>query len=628
MTEDFKRKLAAIFSADVAGYSRLMADDEAATVETIAAYREVMASLIKQHRGRVVDSPGDNILAEFASVVDAVQCAVAAQKEFQSRNAALPEHRRMAFRIGINLGDVIEEEGRLYGDGVNIAARLEGLAEPGGICISRTSFDHIETKLPLGYEYLGEQEVKNIPKPVGAYKVVMEPRVTVAEKIEKGRAVPVWRRKAILAGGVTLILVIIAAVVWNFYFRAPPIEPASVDRMAFPLPEKPSIAVLPFTNMSGDPEQEYFSDGITEDIITTLSKVPRLFVIARNSTFTYKGKPVRVQQVAEELGVRYVLEGSVRKAEERVRITAQLIDATRGHHLWAEKYDRDLRDIFALQDEVTRKIVRALVVKLTKDEQQLLVDKRTDNLEAYDHVLRGIDHFLRMTGEENAEARQMFKHALDLDPDYAVAYSWLGWTYWMEWSFEWSQDPASLDRAFELVQRALSLDDSLSDAHALLGKVYLWKKQYDQAVSELEKTVALDPNDADGLAGLGEILYFAGRPEKAIGLIKRAIRLNPMPPVWYFHGLGHAYYLAGQYDEAIAALKRTLIRNPNFWPAHVYLAASYIELGRDEEARAEAEKILRINPRFSLEGKGKKLPYKDRSVIERLGKSLRKAGLK
>jgi len=292
--EGYKRKLTAILSADVEGYSRLMADDEAATVKTIATYREVMALLIKQHRGRVVDAPGDNVLAEFASVVDAVQCAVAVQKEFQSRNAALPENRRMQFRIGINLGDVIEEKNRLYGDGVNIAARLEALAEPGGICVSKTSFDHIETKLPLGYEYLGEQEVKNIPKPVGAYKVLMEPRVTVAGEKEKARVVPFWHRKAILAGGVAFILVVIAALLWNFYFRPPPMEPASVEKMAFPLPEKPSIAVLPFENMSEDPNQEYFSDGITEEIITGLSKVPRLFVIARNSTFTYKGKPVKV----------------------------------------------------------------------------------------------------------------------------------------------------------------------------------------------------------------------------------------------------------------------------------------------------------------------------------------------
>jgi TolB-like protein/class 3 adenylate cyclase len=363
--EGFKRKLTAVLSADVAGYSRLMAEDETATVKTLETYREVMSTLIKQHRGRVIDSPGDNLLAEFTSVVDAVQCAVAVQKEFQARNAGLPENRRMEFRIGVNLGDVIEEGERIYGDGVNIAARLEALADPGGICISKTAFDQIETKLPLGYEFLGEQDVKNIPKPVGAYRVLMEPRVTVAEEIEKEKAVPVWRRKAILAGGAALVLVVIALAVWNFYFR-PSMEPASVERMAFPLPDKPSIAVLPFVNMSEDPKQEYFSDGLTDQIINSLTKLPHLFVIARISTFTYKGKPVKVQKVAEDLGVRYVLEGSVQRSADRVRITAQLIDAITGHHLWSERYDRELKDIFTLQDEITMKIINALQVELTE----------------------------------------------------------------------------------------------------------------------------------------------------------------------------------------------------------------------------------------------------------------------
>jgi len=427
MTEEgFKRKLTAILSADVAGYSRLMADDEAATVKTIATYREVMASLIKQHRGRVVDSPGDNVLAEFASVVDAVQCAVAVQKEFQSRNAALPENRRMEFRIGINLGDVIEEEDRIYGDGVNIAARLEALAEPGGICVSKTSFDHIETKLPLGYEYLGEQEVKNIPKPVGAYKVVMEPRVTVAGEKEKKRVIPFWHRKAILAGGVALILMVVAVLIWNFYFRPPPIEPASVEKMAFPLPDKPSIAVLPFTNMSGDSEQEYFSDGLTDEIIATLSKVPKLFVIARNSTFTYKGKPVKVQQVSEELGVRYVLEGSVRKGGDKIRITVQLIDALSGHHLWAEQYDRNLDDIFAVQDEITKKIITALQVKLTEGEQVRAAAKGTNNLEAYLKCLQANELLHRLNIESIALAKQLTEEAIALDPEYAWSYYNLG----------------------------------------------------------------------------------------------------------------------------------------------------------------------------------------------------------
>jgi adenylate cyclase len=394
--EGFKRKLTAILSADVAGYSRLMSEDESATVKTLETYREVMSTLIKQHRGHVIDSPGDNLLAEFTSVVDAVQCAVAVQKEFQARNVDLPENRRMEFRIGINLGDVIEEGDRIYGDGVNIAARLESLADPGGICVSKTAFDQIETKLPLGYEYLGEQSVKNIPKPVGAYRVLMEPRVTVAEEIEKKKALPVWRRKSILAGGVALALVVIAALIWNFYFRPPPIEVASVEKMAFPLPDKPSLAVLAFDNMSGDPGQEYLADGISENIISALSKISKLFVIARNSAFTYKGKPVKVRQVSEELGVRYVVEGSFQKSGDRVRITAQLIDALKGNHLWSKTYDRDLKDIFTLQDDITKKILTVLQVELTQGEQARAWARGTDNLEAYLKLLEARENMLQI----------------------------------------------------------------------------------------------------------------------------------------------------------------------------------------------------------------------------------------
>jgi len=328
--EGFKRKLTAILSADAVGYSRLMEDDETATVRTLTSYREVITTLIKQHNGMVVDSPGDNLLAEFVSVVDAVQCAVSVQNEIKARNEDLPENRKMQFRIGINLGDVIQEGERIYGDGVNIAARLESLADPGGICISKTAFDQIERKLPYGYEFIGDQTVKNISKPVGAYRVMLEPRVTVAGIKDKEPPDPMWRRKGVLVGAMAVLVVIIGFSLWNFYLRAPEIEPASVEKMAFPLPEKPSIAVLAFDNLSGDPEQEYFSDGIAENIITILSKVGELFVIARNSSFTYKGKPVKVQQISQELGVRYVLEGSVQKSGDRVRINAQLIDAIMG----------------------------------------------------------------------------------------------------------------------------------------------------------------------------------------------------------------------------------------------------------------------------------------------------------
>jgi TolB-like protein/class 3 adenylate cyclase len=375
--QDFKRKLTAILSADAKGYSRLMSGDEEATVRTITAHRAAMAKLIQQYRGRVVDSPGDNVLAEFGSVVDAVNCAVEVQRELAERNSELPAERQMEFRIGINLGDVIEEGERIYGDGVNIAARVEGLAEGGGICISGTVYDAIEAKLGLEYEYMGEQEVKNIDRPVRVYRVLSFPgaaahRVIKAKKAE-GRK---WLKMALPITAV-LVVGIAALAIWNFYLRStpPPEELASDKKMAFPLPDKPSLAVLPFDNLSGDSSQDYFSDGITESIITALSNVKNLFVIARNSSFTYKGKPVKVQQVAEKLGVRYVLEGSVQRSGERVRITAQLIDALTGHHLWAENYDRNFGDIFALQDDITDHVTMALQVLIVASQKRIMTKR-------------------------------------------------------------------------------------------------------------------------------------------------------------------------------------------------------------------------------------------------------------
>jgi len=582
-----ERKLAAILSADVKGYSRLMGEDEVATIRTLTTYREVMSAFIRQYRGRVVDSPGDNLLAEFASVVDAVQCAVETQRELTARNADLPPERKMEFRIGINLGDVIVEGERIYGDGVNLAARLEGLAEAGGICISGIVYDQVETKLNslnLGYEYLGEQTVKNIAKPVPVYRVQMEP----------GQSSSSANRE-----------------------KTPTLA----------LPDKPSIAVLPFANMSGDPEQEYFSDGITEDLITDLSKLSGLFVISRNSVFLYKGKAVKPEQVSRELGVRYLLEGSVRKAGSRVRITAQLIDATSGYHLWAERYDRELQDIFALQDEVTQKIVAALEVKLTEGEQGRLGRAPTDNLEAYDCFLRGLEYHAQHTQGANAQARQMFERAIALDPEFAAAYAFLGRTYLMEMIYQWNQDPQTQEKIFALGQQAVTLDDSQPAAHETLGLAYLGKKQHAQAIAEAEKAVALDPNYADAYATLAEILSFAGRPQEAIGLVEQAMRLNPRYPFSYLWALGHAYRLVGRLPEAITALQRVVMRNPDQITAHVLLAVIYSELGREEEARVEVTEILRISPHYSLEVVRQRIPYKDLAVLERQVAALRKAGL-
>jgi len=508
-TEGFKRKLTAILTADVEGYSRLMGEDEDATVRTITAYRELMSTLIQQHRGRVVDSPGDNLLAEFTSVLDAVRCAVETQEELKARNAELPENRRMAFRIGINLGDVIQEGERIYGDGVNIAARVEGLAQGGGVCISGTVYDHIENKLALGYEYLGEHAVKNIVKPIRVYRVLMEPGAAASEVTMEKRALPRQWRWITLAAVVALVMGAMA--VWNFHFRPspPPKDVASEKNMAFPLPDKPSIAVLPFVNMSGDPEQEYFADGMTEDLITDLSKISGLFVIARSSTFTYKRKPLKIRQIAEELGVRYVLEGSVRKAGEKVRINAQLIDATAGGHLWAEHYDGHIGDVFALQDRIRRKIVAALAVKLTTGEREHVARKETANVAAYDALLQGREYVHRLTPEDFAKALSYFEKAIQLDPNYAKAYAALAGAYssgsWMglltSLGVSWFE--ARL-KAHKYLQMAMKEPTSL--AHQANSNMLLFRRQHQEAIAEAERARSPSPRGVPIFSRNGPLL--------------------------------------------------------------------------------------------------------------------------
>jgi adenylate cyclase len=590
--QSVERKLAAILSADVKGYSRLMGEDEVATIHTLTEYRAVMTGFIQQYRGRVVDAPGDNLLAEFASVVDAVQCAVEIQRTLKSRNDDLPASRKMEFRIGLNVGDVIVEGERIYGDGVNVAARLEGLADPGGICIAEAVYDQVENKLAtlgIGYEHLGPQTVKNIARPVSAYKIVLSPPAS-AESGLSTSPLPSLAR------------------------------PAS---RTLSLPDKPSIAVLPFANLSGDPEQEYFSSGITEDLITDLSKLSGLFVISRNSVFLYKNKAIKPEQVSQELGVRYVLEGSVRKVGSRVRITAQLVDATNGYHLWAERYDRELQDIFAVQDEVTRKIVTALQITLTEGEQKRPRRPPTSNLEAYEHLLRGLECYWHRTKEMNAQARRMFKRATELDPDFAMAHAWLGRAYMVEWMFQWDEDPQTLEHAFAQAQRAVALDDALPVAHQTLAYVFLLRKQFAQALSEAERAVALDPNDADAWNTLGEMLSCTGRPQEAIGLVEKAMRLNPHYPASYLFALGQAQHLAGRYEEAILAFRRLLTRNPDHLHGRFFLALAYNEVGRTEEARAALAACGPIDRTYSLERVKDRIPYSDPTLIERWIKVLR-----
>ncbi len=621
----FKRKLTAILSADVEGYSRLMSEDEGATVRMLTAYREVMTTLIQQHNGKVLDSTGDNLLAEFASVVDAVQCAVSVQKEIQSRNAQLPENRRMQFRIGINLGDVIEEEGRIYGDGVNIAARLESLAYAGGICISKTAFDHIESKLPYGYEYIGDQTVKNIPKPVGAYMVQMEPRVTVSESDEAKPARPERRRMYFIAAAALAVFVILAGV-WYFYSR-PFFEPASVEKMAFPLPNKPSIAVLPFENLSDDSAKDQIVDAITGNVITLLSKVPELFVISRKSTFAYKGKPVKVQQVAEDLGVQYVLEGSVQQSGGQVRITAQLVDALEGHHLWAERYDRKFKDVFAIQDEIALSVVSALRVLLSEGEQARVVRSGTRSVEAWELHLQGRVEIRRYSKEGQAKARELLQQALTLDPDYVEAWGSLAVTHWIDARFGYSDSREdSLRAAEEAVVRALSLDDTDSGAYKILGGIHLMKGEHDKAIAMGEKSLTLNPNSASNIGSLAMTMFWSGRPEESLQLIRRAMRLNPNYPLWYLMVMEEAYRLTGRYDEAIETIKEELRRLDMFF-TRTRLALYYAQSGRDEEARAEIARVLSVKPDMNLKIWANANFFKDPSRLERDLADLRRVGL-
>ena len=683
-TQEVKRKLAAILSADVKGYSRLMGEDELGTIRTLNTYKEIMGNLIQKFHGRVVDAPGDNVLAEFGSVVDAVECAVEIQKELKSKNTELPENKRMEFRIGINLGDVIEEGDKIYGDGVNIAARVQSLADGGGICVSGTAFDQVETKLSLGYEYLGEQTVKNIAKPIRVYRVLMEPEAAgkvIGDKKVKPKP---WPRVAV---GLVIVLIIIVAavVVWKLSTPsapqpevapkekitvtqpekpsatvptppAPSAEPkpkekvtppppekvakpapppkeevASKEKMAFPLPDLPSIAVLPFVNMSEDPKQEFLSDGITEEITTALSKVRHLFVISRQSTFSYKGKPVKVKQVSEELGIRYVLEGSVQRSGDRIRINAQLIDALTGRHIWAERYDRDLKDVFVLQDEITMKILTAIQVKLTEGEAFLGVEKYykgKQGLDCYLKVMEAVKVLSTYSVDAGRAGRRIGEEILAMCPENPSVYLLMSWVHYLEYWFGVSKSPReSIEKGMELVQKALAIDDSLASAHARLSLFSTIKGEHEMAIIEGERAVALMPGGALVQTNYGMSMLYGGRPEEAIPVFQKAIRLNPFESSC-FHNLGHAYRVTGRFEEAVSEYKKALQRAPDNFFAHLGLAATYSMMGREQEARAEAAEVLRISPKFSVDSYAKRLTFKDQSVTDRFSDALRKAGLK
>jgi adenylate cyclase len=594
MSDPVERKLAAILSADVVGYSRLMAEDETATIRTLTDYREVIATLIRQHRGRVVDAPGDNLLAEFPSALDAVHAAVEIQRVIQARNADLPAERRMKFRIGVHLGDVAVEGERIYGDGVNIAARLEGLAEPGDICLSRTVHEQVEKKLSVEFEDLGERVLKNIPRPIRVYRLKLGAGAREREAI--GEPLP------------------------------------GMDKLTVPgFSGRPAIAVLPFNNLSGDREQEYFADGIAEDLITRLSSCRAFPVIARNSSFIYKGRAVDVKQVSRELGVRYVVEGSVRRTGDRVRISAQLIDATTGTHIWAERYDRELKDMFAVQDEITEAVVASMNPELLRFEQERAARNEPRNLDAWECVARGFWHYWQLTQAGNSTARSLFQRAVELDPHFASAFSALAAAHYNDVMFQWTDSvPRSVAAMAEAAQRSVALDDKHPFGQFTLGWAYSLAGQRDKVFGALELATRLDPSFSFAYASLGIFQAWAGRPDDGMANVKKAMRLSPHDPYMFhfFTAMAIVHFSAERYEDAADWARRALQRRPDFPATCRYLAASYAHLGRLEEARTVLEEMFRLNPEFSLATDKVVLSTAEPAFVERLFDGLRKAGLK
>jgi adenylate cyclase len=581
--EGFKRKLTAILSADVEGYSRLMGEDEEATIRTLTTYRSAIAKLVQQYRGRVVDSPGDNILSEFTSAVDAVNCAVEIQRELAERNAGLPSNRKMEFRIGINVGDVVQEEERIYGDGVNIAARVEGMSQAGEICISGRAYDQVSNKLGLEYENLGEHKVKNISTPIRIYRVITDTDLSEKYAAEKD--------------------------------------------CALTLPDKPSIAVLPFNNMSGDSEQEYFSDGITEDIITALSRSPWLFVISRNSSFVYRGASVDIKKISKELGVCYILEGSVRKAGNRIRVTAQLIDGTIGNHIWAEKYDGELQDIFDLQDQITQHAAALTQIQTYVGE----IPKRLErpDVVTWDLIARGWKLFYELTKESLAEAEVIFRRAVASSPTSCDAHHLLASTIIHRAQMGYIADiDAAISESYEFAKRAIVLDERNEYAHWGYGFIQLWRRKHELAVAELKRAIELNPNCSLAFGSLGTVLSYSGEPDESIKNNEIAIRLNPRDPSIFFRysGLAMAHFVAGRYSEAAQWARECIHRKPIWRVGQAVLVASLAQLDHIKEAKEALSNFLENIPGDTI-SKLRFLPFKNHTDANRLEEGLRIAGL-
>ncbi|ANL40066.1 MULTISPECIES: adenylate/guanylate cyclase domain-containing protein [Rhizobium] len=576
--ERVKRRLAAIVVADVVGYSRLMEEDEVTTLATLKERRAtILQPIVRAHGGRVVKVMGDGVLLEFASAVNALSAAIELQRKMADANTALPEARRIVLRIGINLGDVVIDGSDLYGDGVNIAARLQSLAEPGAIYVAAAIRDQVNRKLPLSFDDLGPKSLKNIAEPVHVYRPLFETWATVYDE-----------------------------------------KPATL-----PLPAKPSIAVLPFTNMSGEAEQEAFADGLTEDLITDLSRNAGLFVIARHSTFAYKGKSIDVRVIARDLGVRYILEGSARRTAGRMRINVQLIDAVGGGHLWAERFDRSLEDIFSVQDEVIGKIVEALVGQLV----ELPPRKRPKSLEAYDVCVRGRSLISSFTSFPEAirEAQILLERAILIEPEYSEASRWLAFVHWQLWAHSIEPSDENRSRALELARRAVQLDGSDAAARWVLGYLLAYEKSWPASDTEFKAAFRLEPNNTDALVMSSELAVYAGQPLEAIDTISRALRLNPRPPGWYYWELGLAYYAAGRYVEAVKTLRMEATYRS---ASRRILAASLAQLGRKDEAIREAALFMAKTPNFTIAHWAAAQPARDMETVQRFVEGYRMAGLR
>jgi adenylate cyclase len=621
-----ERRLAAILAADVQGYSHHTELDEETSTTTLRMYRAVVEESISAHRGHVFSSAGDGVVAEFPSIVEAIRCAVEIQNEIAERNASVPEKQQMQFRIGVNLGDVIAEDNNLYGTGVNVAVRLEQLAEPGGVCISQTVYDQVRKIVEIPFEDLGERRLKNIAEPIHVYRILPSPLPWLSH----GGLV---RRFGAVAGVALLLLTMAGGA---FYLR----QPAALwDALVGDgsLIEHPALAVLPFADMSATHDQQYLADGITEELTTGLAKFPELIVMSRNATLPYKDKPIDSRQVGKDLSVRYVVGGSLQRSDNNLRVTAQLIDASSGSQLWADSYDRQINSIFAIRDDITRSIVGTiggLGGKLAQAEVARLSEKDPNSFTAYDYLMRGWYEWHKFTRESNAAARDLFEQARKIDPNYARAYAGLAWAYADDYDYEWTDDyKETLKLTLEMAQTAVRLDPNDYQAHWALGWAYLYNRQYENAMAHYLRARDLNPNDAELLAEMANFLIWIGQPKQAIDQVKEAIRLNPFHENWYEQYLGWAYEEAGMPQKAIEIFEQAIdLQNPDddglwYFP---FIAAAYADptVGRMDDASKIVKTLLSRKPKFSIsEALSHAYPYKTKELIDRFVNAVRRAGL-